>query len=227
MRTENIIARADEGAEPDDKTKRAAEIDAAIKRADEEKAANEGKLDKLLTGLDAVMQACDSLSKRMDAYEAANPKETAADSARADAVAKPLTPTETQAIAEAWTAADSIMSALGERASHAMPGETLVSYRRRLLLPLQAHSPNWRGIDIATLPADALAIAETQIRADASAAARNPSSVPENTLRVVKTQDETGRTTTEFFGRPSVWLGPMGMSARRAMTRINTNSRYD
>lgn len=274
---ESIEVRKDDAMTEEERARKDAEEKAERERADAARkdAENGQKLDKLLSGLDSVMSACDALSKRMDAYEAAMPKETAADRAKKDAeeaeakmmadkarkdaeekakeeeeakkdaarkdsvelAAKlaeidalkaaiaPRSDADRQVIANHWAATDAIMTAFGDSASHALPGEDITAYRRRLLLPLQPHSPNWKDIDLATLPADALAVAEAAIRNDAALAARNPSNVPENTLRMVTSRDATGRAITEFFGKPSAWLSPMGAASRRAMTRINTQSR--
>lgn len=105
------------------------------------------------------------------------------------------------AMTDAQGTYDPAYQAFGLRAPVAYQGEAGIPYRRRLARGLQQHSSAWKGVDLAALPDAALAIAETQIRADAIAASRNPADLPEDALLPVTRTTESGHRITEFRGR--------------------------
>lgn len=230
------ITRADEAA-PTDKTKRASEIENAIKKADDDKEATERardeKLDKLMDSLGSLATMCDGLAKRMDAMEAGDPEDVAADTKRADSdVATRLaaveagmprnrTDAEATIIADAWMTTNQIMTALGETASTALLGETEAAYRRRLLLPLQPHSERWKDVELAELPPKAFGVAEAAIRADAMAAAMNPASIPGDGLREIRRTLPSGHTETTWVGSPRGWMGDLAGPVRQFVTAMN------
>ena len=120
--------------------------------------------------------------------------------------------------ADAQAKADSVMSAFGKSASRPLAGEQLISYRKRLLRGLQAHSDSYKGVNISAVKDVALLnIIEKQVFADAMSAAKSPVAYADNQLFEVKTRDESGRTITKFRGAMSAWLDDFKMPGQRVM----------
>ena len=115
---------------------------------------------------------------------------------------KAITDEDYHKMADAQGKADSVFNKFGARAPRPLEGEDLVGYRRRLSSTLKQHSPVWKDIDLTKIADDAaFAIAETQIYADADAAALNPSDLPAGALREVhRVNPATGGKTIEFYG---------------------------
>ena len=143
----------------------------------------------------------DEIKRRLDAIEQAAPKE--------------LSQQEEGEFADAQARADSVLSAFGKAARRPLRGESLLGYRRALAKSLQTHSAAWKGINLSTLPSDALAVAENSIYNDAAAAARNPSDVPEGVLREIITTDRTNRRISNFVGSPNAWMAQFKTPSRR------------
>lgn len=137
---------------------------------------------------------------------------------------RPVPETEAAELAAEQVRADAVYGQHGAHASRPVQGESLLAYRRRLAQGMQKHSPAWAGIDLATLPADALQVATTAIYADAAKAARNPVDVPKGTLREVVTHDSTGRRISTFHGEPRSWMSDF-TATRRRITGISNGSR--
>lgn len=168
--------------------------------------------------------------KKIKADSAAALEAFKADTAKqiADLVArmpKQMTDAERGEMANAQAKADSVMNSLGSRAPRPLDGEDTLGYRRRLANDLKAHSKTWKEIDLGMLSADAFAVAEGQVYADALVSANSPADLPDDQLREVrKTDPQTGRVTIEFLGSPRAWLNPhsaprqffKGMSPRSA-----------
>lgn len=127
------------------------------------------------------------------------------------------------AIADAWSAANHVMTALGDSAVQAMPGEDVLAFRRRVLLPLKAHSTVWKDVDLSLLPVDTFSIAESQIRKDALAAAMSPSSVKNGGLRPVERRLASGHTEITWVGHPRGWMDTFAGSGQRAVGEFQTN----
>lgn len=185
-------------------------------KADGGPAGSAPEFEKHLTSL------ADSLCKinaRMDAWEAKEKeKADAAEKAMADAAKKDAVPAEPMPVAadseeedkakaDAQSKADSAYAAYGQSAPRALQGETALAYRRRLASKLKQHSPNWKDVDLAGVAdSTVMGLAEAQIYADAVAASRVPSEVPQGTLREVVKQGAYGRTMIEFQGSPNAWM---------------------
>lgn len=122
------------------------------------------------------------------------------------------------AMADYQARADSVYGAFGERAPAPLQGESSDAYRIRLAKGMQQHSDAWRDVPLRDLPANALEIAERQIYADASAAARSPSGVAAGSLRAIRKRDAADRMITEFVGEPSAWMGEF-RTAPRSITK--------
>lgn len=165
----------------------------------------------------AAAEASTAERSRMDAEIAELRK-------RVDAQAAGPSEEDAAALADAQAMADSFYAQHASAAPRALRGENLLAYRRRLATGLKAHSKAWSGVDLSTLPPDALAIAERQIFADSAQAARNPVDLPAGQLRPIVTRDVTGRQITTFVGTPEAWMGQF-TTARRAVTGISNGSR--
>lgn len=129
---------------------------------------------------------------------------------------KELSDEDYNAMADAQARADSVAMAFGKSASRPLSGETLLAYRRRLARDFQRHSAPWKDVNLSTLPADAFAIAEGAIYADAQHAAESPVDLPAGELREVKRRDQAGRTISTFYGTgPDTWMSSFKAPSRR------------
>ena len=230
---------------------RAKEIDEAVKaadarrRADAEEVAMAGtKLDKILDRLDGCGKAVDSLSHRMDAYEASaagtgtegdgegeiekdKPKELAAD-------AEEIESYKAENGATHKIAADSVLAKIqtdAQRASdawcketpHPWEGESIVAYRRRAAKLHQQHSPAWKDVDLHTLSGQALRNPTAQIYADSIAASTSPASYPDTLVERINVDRATGQRTISFHGSPSAWTNQF-KSGRQYVAKFRTGS---
>lgn len=115
-----------------------------------------------------------------------------------------------------------MFSAFGKRAPAPLSGEKPLSYRRRLLVQLQEHSPDFKSVDLSSI-ADAalLGFAEKQIYADAQKSASL--SVGPGMLREIKRADATGRQISTFEGDPAATWAPF-QSGKRQVTSFNNQA---
>lgn len=159
--------------------------------------------------------------ERMDARRRHDSAVEAAVAARIADVEKQLGPIraalktrpddERSTIAGIYVVTERIGVALGDSAvaTHALPGEDVTSYRRRMLLPLRVYSPQWKDIDLSKLDDATLSVAETQIRHDAMAAADSPATAGVSGLRMRTERSPSGHIVNTFVGRPSAWMAPL------------------
>jgi len=133
-----------------------------------------------------------------------------------------LSDAERNEVADAQVKADSVFSAFGKRAPAPLSGEKPLSYRRRLLVQLQEHSPDFKSVDLSSI-ADAalLGFAEKQIYADAQSAASL--TVGPGMLREIKRADATGRQISTFEGDPAATWAPF-QSGKRQVTSFNNQA---
>ncbi|EPY7768967.1 NUDIX domain-containing protein [Citrobacter freundii] len=133
-----------------------------------------------------------------------------------------LSDAERNEVADAQVKADSVFSAFGKRAPAPLSGEKPLSYRRRLLVQLQEHSPDFKSVDLSSI-ADAalLGFAEKQIYADAQKSASL--SVGPGMLREIKRADATGRQISTFEGDPAATWAPF-QSGKRQVTSFNNQA---
>lgn len=110
-------------------------------------------------------------------------------------------------MADAQAKADSVYAAFGDRADGPLRGESLLAYRKRLATKLKSHSKNWKSVDLNALDASVLAIAETQIYADADHAANHPADLPAGVLRAIEKRNGDGQLIRTFVGDPDAWMG--------------------
>jgi hypothetical protein len=107
----------------------------------------------------------------------------------------------------AQSKAEQVAQALGHEAPPPVNGETLPQYRVRLLSQYKSYSPEWKNVDLAKLPGNALDVIEPKVYADAMAEARSPRNVPEGELREIIETDRAGRRISKFFGDAEVCWG--------------------
>jgi hypothetical protein len=125
-----------------------------------------------------------------------------------EALTKPLTIEDRNAIAAAHTRADSLYQMLGEQAPQHYPGDSPIAFRRRLADGLRKFDKNkWANYVIHdSLDSHAFELIENAIYDAARAAAKNPEIVGANQLRAIHDMS---------LGKPRVrWVG----DARAAWT---------
>lgn len=117
------------------------------------------------------------------------------------------TPANLDALADAQAKADGAYSALGQRATGPMFGETLINYNIRLHRGLQEHSPKWKSVDLRLLAQDHKALNNVcdEIRSDAVASSMNFDKAPEFVHREITQTSPTGHKMTSFVGRGTMF----------------------
>ena len=119
---------------------------------------------------------------------------------------------------------DAIASSWGESAPPPMSGEQPINYRRRLARRWQRFSKEFTDTDLGTIADPTLRGIEQQIRTDALAASSCPASEGDRVLIPRTKRDETGRTITEWFGSPKVWMSSFQGQRRRVIGIRNTST---
>lgn len=133
-----------------------------------------------------------------------------------------LSDEERNEVAEAQVKADSVFSSFGKRAPIPLSGEKPMAYRRRLMIQLQEHSPDYKAVDLSAIAdSQLLSTAEKHIYADAQKAASL--SVGPGQLREIKRKDATGREISTFEGNPAVTWAPF-QSGKRQVTSFNNQA---
>lgn len=133
-----------------------------------------------------------------------------------------LSDEERNEVADAQVKADSVFSCFGKRAPVPLSGEKPLSYRRRLMIQLQEHSPDFKSVDLSSIADSALLnVAEKQIYADAQKSASL--SVGPGMLREIKRADATGRQISTFEGDPATTWAPF-QSGKRQVTSFNNQA---
>ncbi len=131
-----------------------------------------------------------------------------------------------EAIAEARSRADTLYQAIENRpASVAIPGESPISYRKRLVDGLRKYSDRMKDVRIDALTGAAFEVVEDTIYADAQAAIRSDAIIPANTLRPITTNDR-GHYRTDYVGDSSVWTEPFSAGAVRRLKLINPKAAH-
>lgn len=187
-----------DGEEPTEAEKIAADKakkDAEDKEKDEKEKADKAKKDaedKAKTDSAAITSRIADVEKAL--------KDTAAK-------IQPISDDDHNALADAWSRADDVFSALGKPTPRPMPGESSIAYRRRTTKMLKEHSPTWKAVDTAVAFADdaSFAVVETQIVAEAAKMARSPAMTKPGQLRPIK-RTHDGHTITDWVGQPRDWM---------------------
>lgn len=220
------MAKADE--EKDAKAKADAEEEARKEKADaEEKEAEEAKAKADAEEKAAKEKADAEAKEKADAEEAERMAKEKADSQLRQEIAElrsriptELSDEERNEIADAQVKADSVFSCFGRRAPVPLSGEKPLAYRRRLMIQLQEHSPDFKTVDLSTIADSALlSVAEKTIYADAQKSASL--SVGPGMLREIKRADATGRQISTFEGDPAVTWAPFQSGKRQVISFNN------
>jgi len=125
---------------------------------------------------------------------------------------------EEAVMADCQAKADSVYSAFGKSASRPLQGETLMSYRKRMVRGLQAHSDEMKNVNINAIKDEAmLSVVEKRVFADALAASRGNGAIAKGQLIEIHKKDRAGRTITEFRGDMEAWLGEFKLPASRVV----------
>ncbi|HGY5869770.1 TPA: NUDIX domain-containing protein [Citrobacter farmeri] len=223
------MAKADSEA-ADLKAKADADEAAKKDKADaEEKEAEEAKA-KADAEEKAAKEKADSEAKeKADAEEAERMAKEKADSQLRQEIAElrsriptELSDEERNEVADAQVKADSVFSCFGKRAPVPLSGEKPLAYRRRLMIQLQEHSPDFKSVDLSSIADSALLnVAEKQIYADAQKSASL--TVGPGMLREIKRADATGRQISTFEGDPAATWAPF-QSGKRQVTSFNNQA---
>lgn len=223
------MAKADSEA-ADLKAKADAEEAAKKEKADaEDKEAEEAKAKADAEEKAAKEKADAEAKEKADAEEAEKMAKEKADSQLRQEIAElrsriptELSDEERNEVAEAQVKADSVFSSFGKRAPIPLSGEKPMAYRRRLMIQLQEHSPDFKAVDLSAIAdSQLLSAAEKHIYADAQKAASL--SVGPGMLREIKRKDATGREISTFEGDPSVTWAPF-QSGKRQVTSFNNQA---
>lgn len=223
------MAKADSEA-ADLKAKADAEEAAKKEKADAEaKEAEEAKA-KADAEEKAAKEKADAESKeKADAEDAERMAKEKADSQLRQEIADlrsriptELSDEERNEVADAQVKADSVFSCFGKRAPVPLSGEKPLAYRRRLMIQLQEHSPDFKSVDLSSIADSALlSVAEKTIYADAQKSASL--SVGPGMLREIKRADATGRQISTFEGDPAATWAPF-QSGKRQVTSFNNQA---
>lgn len=223
------MAKAD-SEEADRKAKADAEEAAKKEKADAEaKEAEEAKAKADAEEKAAKEKADAEAKEKADAEEAERMAKEKADSELRQEIADlrsriptELSDEERNEVADAQVKADSVFSCFGKRAPVPLSGEKPLAYRRRLMIQLQEHSPDFKAVDLSSIADSALlGFAEKQIYADAQKSASL--SVGPGMLREIKRADATGRQISTFEGDPAATWAPF-QSGKRQVTSFNNQA---
>ena len=117
------------------------------------------------------------------------------------------------AIAAARSRADSLYQGLsGQPASQPLPGESPISYRKRLVDGLRKFSATFKDTRVDSLSGEVFDHIESQIYADAAAALKSPEVMPAGQLRAV-TRNDMGHIVTEYIGDAKAAWAPFSAGA--------------
>ena len=223
------MAKADAEA-ADLKAKADAEEAAKKEKADAEaKEAEEAKAKADAEEKAAKEKADAEAKEKADAEEAERMAKEKADSQLRQEIADlrsriptELSDEERNEVADAQVKADSVFSCFGKRAPVPLSGEKPLAYRRRLMIQLQEHSPDFKTVDLSSIADSALlSVAEKTIYADAQKSASL--SVGPGMLREIKRADATGRQISTFEGDPAATWAPF-QSGKRQVTSFNNQA---
>lgn len=223
------MAKAD-SEEEDRKAKADAEEAAKKEKADAEaKEAEEAKAKADAEEKAAKEKADAEAKEKADAEEAERMAKEKADSELRQQIADlrsriptELSDEERNEVADAQVKADSVFSCFGKRAPIPLSGEKPLAYRRRLMIQLQEHSPDFKTVDLSSIADSALlSVAEKTIYADAQKSASL--SVGPGMLREIKRADATGRQISTFEGDPAATWAPF-QSGKRQVTSFNNQA---
>lgn len=195
--------------------KKRGEADKARKDAEEEERRKKGEPEQLAADKarkdaeEAEKKAAeDKVKKDAEEKAKADAAETRKRIEEVAAMVKPIADDDHAKLADAWTRADEVFTALGRQTPRSIPGETAALYSRRVTKLLQDFSPTWKGVDLSSQAfADEAAfnIASRQVFADAAREAMSPATAPNGGLRMIS-KTINGHTHNTFVGEPNAWM---------------------
>lgn len=201
-------ADAEEAAKKEKADAEAKEAEEAKAKADEEEKAAKAKADAEAEEKAAKEKADSELRQQIADLRSRIPTE--------------LSDEERNEVADAQVKADSVFSCFGKRAPIPLSGEKPLAYRRRLMIQLREHSPDFKSVDLSSIADSALlSVAEKTIYADAKKSASL--SVGPGMLREIKRADATGRQISTFEGDPAATWAPF-QSGKRQVTSFNNQA---
>ncbi|HGZ2415787.1 TPA: NUDIX hydrolase [Citrobacter freundii] len=214
-------ADAEEAAKKEKADAEAKEAEEAKAKADEEAKADEGELKKLEHEAKGEDDRLERERKEREREKADSQLRQEIAELRSR-IPTELSDEERNEVADAQVKADSVFSCFGKRAPVPLSGEKPLSYRRRLMIQLQEHSPDFKSVDLSSIADSALLnVAEKQIYADAQKSASL--SVGPGMLREIKRADATGRQISTFEGDPAATWAPF-QSGKRQVTSFNNQA---
>ncbi|ELG6814431.1 NUDIX domain-containing protein [Salmonella enterica] len=219
-------ADAEEAAKKEKADAEAKEAEEAKAKADEEEKAAKAKADE--GELKKLEHEAKGEDDRLERERKERDREKADSQLRQEIaelrsrIPTELSDEERNEVADAQVKADSVFSCFGKRAPVPLSGEKPLSYRRRLMIQLQEHSPDFKSVDLSSIADSALLnVAEKQIYADAQKSASL--SVGPGMLREIKRADATGRQISTFEGDPAATWAPF-QSGKRQVTSFNNQA---
>ncbi|EHN1753090.1 NUDIX domain-containing protein [Salmonella enterica subsp. diarizonae serovar 50:z52:z35] len=219
-------ADAEEAAKKEKADAEAKEAEEAKAKADEEEKAAKAKADE--GELKKLEHEAKGEDDRLERERKERDREKADSQLRQEIaelrsrIPTELSDEERNEVADAQVKADSVFSCFGKCAPVPLSGEKPLSYRRRLMIQLQEHSPDFKSVDLSSIADSALLnVAEKQIYADAQKSASL--SVGPGMLREIKRADATGRQISTFEGDPAATWAPF-QSGKRQVTSFNNQA---
>lgn len=210
-------ADAEEAAKKEKADAEAKEAEEAKAKADAEEKAAKEKADA-----EAKEKADAEAAEEKAAKEKADSELRQQIAALKTRIPTELSDEERNEVADAQVKADSVFSCFGKRAPVPLSGENPLAYRRRLMIQLQEHSPDFKTVDLSSIADSALlSVAEKTIYADAQKSASL--SVGPGMLREIKRADATGRQISTFEGDPAATWAPF-QSGKRQVTSFNNQA---
>lgn len=127
-------------------------------------------------------------------------------------------------IAQSWNRADTVYQMLGERAPLSIPGESPISYRRRLADGLRKYSPRWKEHAIHdSLTGASFDHIEKGIYDDALLYAKKPHEGEGFGKLIEVKRVENGKTYCEFFGDARITWAPFMTPTQVWINKWNKN----
>lgn len=115
---------------------------------------------------------------------------------------------DTLSMGKAQARADRVYLAFGGSAPRPSVGESLLEYRKRVVVDLKEHSPTWAKaeINVAAIDENLFAPIETQVLDEALKAASDPAKVPAHKIRAIEGRSDSGHPVRNYVGDPKAWM---------------------
>jgi hypothetical protein len=226
----NMSDEQNSGKEGRELDKLLSKVDSAMTKFGDVASALADRMDKFGERLDALERERDERDDgRRDRRDRARRDEDSRER-REPGEAKPVVadcteerdPAYHNRMTDAQAKADAAYSCWGQRAPKYLQGESLSSYRRRLLGPHQRHSKKFQNAILETITdASIMNEIEAAIYADSMTAATSPEAIGPGLLRMVSERTDAGHTINRFYGDPACWMENFMGGRRKYITGIN------